>query len=149
MKGIKKIRQLKNLGIEDYILTIEGIFFLLLTDFLIFVVPFRWWVNWIGNKQKNTEIAELNAEEKNQIHRIRRNLFRANRALMDTIKCFALSLSLKKMLESRAVSVTLLLGINKTKMGKLRAHAWVKRDNIIIYGGQYSDKIYTNLVSFN
>jgi len=145
MRGLNNIRKLSS---NDYILILEGLFFLLLSDFLIFVVPFRWWVNWIGNKHVNEEFVEISEEQKNLIKRIRRNLFRANRILINSSRCFALSLSLKKMLKRRGVHVTLLLGIKKTEKGDLRAHAWIKRDNIVIYGGQYSDKIYTNLVSF-
>lgn len=145
MNGCQKIA---NLRLSDYLQMTEAVFFLITANMLIFLVPFRWWHGWIGIKNKASRDQTLTQKDIQSLNRIRHNVRRGNKLLFRSSKCFALSLTLKKMLQIRGYPSTLYLGVKKNKDKNLLAHAWVKYGNWVLYGGREADKHYTQLIFF-
>jgi len=142
------IKKITRLSMSDYVLMAEGFVYLLISNFLIYLLPMRWWVHWIGKAEEAESNALLTETQKRKLVKVRKNLFRANKLLLKSSRCFALSLALKKMLARRGVPASLYLGVNKANEGNLQAHAWVKSGKILIYGGKNAAEKYTRLVSF-
>jgi hypothetical protein len=148
MMKLADIKKITQLSVSDYVLMTEGFVYLLISNFLIYLLPMRWWVNWIGKAEEAESNASLTETQKRKLVKVRKNLFRANKLLLNSSRCFALSLALKKMLARRSISVSLYLGVNKANEGNLQAHAWVKSGAAVIYGGQNASDKYTQLISF-
>jgi len=148
MTGLTEIKKIPKLTLTDYAMMAEALFYLLASDFLIYLLPMRWWVDWIGKPDKAESNAPLTETQKQQLVSVRKNLFRADKLLLNSSRCFALSLALKKMLVRRGVPALLYLGVNKENSGNLQAHAWVKSGKMVIYGGKNAAEKYTRLVSF-
>jgi hypothetical protein len=79
---------------------------------------------------------------------VRRSVFRAKKALLDFPKCFALSLTLKKMLQKQGIDSTLFLGVKKGEHQTLIAHAWLKCGDFTVYGGRKANLHYKELVIY-
>ena len=127
---------------------LEALYWLVVYNFLIYLLPFRWWQDRIGRKARPWKEEALNTGQLQNIGLIRRAVFRAKKALLGLPKCFALSLTMKKMLQKRGMDSTLFLGVKKNGHEKLLAHAWLKCGDTIIYGGNHVDQTYKQLVSF-
>ena len=141
------LKKIANLRLIDYLQMIEAVFFLVISNILIFGFPFRWWHGWIGKKNKENHPQPLPQKDIQSLKRIQHNVRRANKILFNTSKCFAISLTLKKMLHHRAYPATLYLGV-KRKEQNLLAHAWLKYGNWVLYGGREADNHYTQLICF-
>lgn len=126
----------------------EAVFFLLISNFLIYLVPLRRWHQWIGRQSEQHEATALSAEQQERIQQLKENVRRANKLLFHTSKCFAMSLALKKMMNRRELPAALYLGVKKDETKNLAAHAWVKSGNNIIYGGRNAGKRFKQLISF-
>jgi hypothetical protein len=126
----------------------EAMVWLVISNFLIHWVPFRRWHGWIGNKDQLNEKTKATQEQLSRANRIRRNVKRANKILLNSSRCFAISLAIKKMLYRRNIPGILFLGVNKKENKSLRAHAWVKCDGITLYGGSLADNKYKQLLKF-
>jgi len=148
MTGLTEIKKLAKLTLSDYAMMAEALFYLLVSDFLIYLLPMRWWSRWIGEAQQAVDANPVPEHQKQTVRKIRKNVFRANKLLLKSSRCFALSLAIKKMLNRRNIPVSLYLGVNKGKQGALRAHAWVKGGESIIYGGSNASEKYAQLISF-
>ena len=142
------IQKIAYLRLTDYLQMTEAAFFLIIANILIFLVPFRWWHGWIGKKNQEAPFHNLNTHDIQNLKRIQHNVRRANKVLFHASKCFAHSLTLKKMLQIRGYQSTLYLGVKKGKEQSLLAHAWLKYGNWVLYGGREADKHYTQLIFF-
>ena len=134
---------------RDRTLMLQALYWLLVYTFLIYVMPFRWWQDRIGLKMQPWQEETLSPEQMRMIGLVRRSVFRAKKVLLGFPKCFALSLTLKKMLQKRGIDSTLYLGVKKNGDESLMAHAWLKCGDKIIYGGQFSNHHYKQLISFS
>ena len=143
------IKKAFSLSIKDYCQITEAIIFLLISNFLIFCLPLRWWHTWIGQKNAGMDFEQYPMHKQEKIRQLRHNLRRANKLLFNPSKCFALSLSLKKMLSLRGIPSTLYLGVAKGQEQNLKAHAWLKCRDEIVYGGKHVDHNYQQLISFS
>ena len=148
MTGLTEIKKLTKLTPGDYAMMTEALFYLLVSDFLIYLLPMRWWSGWIGEAQQAVDANPVAENQKQTVRKVRKNVFRANKLLLKSSRCFALSLAIKKMLSRRNISVSLYLGVNKGETGNLKAHAWVKGGEQIIYGGSNASEKYTQLIAF-
>jgi hypothetical protein len=145
LTDIKKITKLSPI---DYSMIGEALFYLLVSDFLIYVLPMRWWSSWIGETGQANNNAPVSEQQKQKVLQVRKNVYRADKLLLKTSRCFAFSLTIKKMLNRRNINASLYLGVNKRGDGALKAHAWVKGGENIIYGGINASEKYTQLISF-
>ena len=148
MTVLTEIKKLAKLTLSDYTIMAEALFYLLVSDFLIYLLPMRWWSSWIGEARQAFDAKPVPEHQKQTVGKVRKNVFRANKLLLKSSRCFALSMALKKMLSRRNISVSLYLGVNKGETGNLKAHAWVKGGERIIYGGSNASENYTQLISF-
>ena len=142
------IRKLFVLERKDYIQIGEAVILLLISNFLIYLVPFRWWNHWIGTKNDKAPDEPLSEENVAKVHRIRRNVKRANKLLINWSKCFAISLTIKKMCERSSLPGILYLGVKKSEAKNLVAHAWVKCNNKVVYGGKEAGANFKEVVTF-
>lgn len=148
MRKQTNIEKIKALRASDYAQIGEAITYLLLSAFLIHLVPFRRWYCWIG-EQSSTEVnLPLSSEQETKIYKLKHNVRRANKIMGNTSKCFAMSLTMKKMLSRRNLPVMLYLGVQKDGEKNLKAHAWVKSGKHIIYGGRNAGEKFKQLISF-
>jgi hypothetical protein len=108
----------------------------------------RWWSSWIGETGQANNNAPVSEQQKQKVLQVRKNVYRADKLLLKTSRCFAFSLTIKKMLNRRNINASLYLGVNKRGDGALKAHAWVKGGENIIYGGINASEKYTQLISF-
>jgi hypothetical protein len=145
LTDIKKITKLSPI---DYSMIGEALFYLLVSDFLIYVLPMRWWSSWIGETGQANNNEPVSEQQKQEVLQVRKNVYRADKLLLKTSRCFAFSLAIKKMLNRRNINASLYLGVNKGGDGALKAHAWVKGGENIIYGGTKASEKYTQLISF-
>ena len=148
MRRLADIKKITRFSISDYALMAEAFVYLLVANFLIHLLPMRWWVHWIGKAEEAENNAPLTETQKQKLVQVRKNLFRMNKLLLNSSRCFALSLALKKMLARRGIFASLYLGVNKKNGENLQAHAWVKTGEMIIYGGKNAAENYTQLISF-
>ena len=148
MTGLTEIKKITKLTPGDYAMMAEALFYLLVSDFLIYLLPMRWWSGWIGEVRQAADANPVAEHQKQTIRKVRKNVFRANKLLVKSSRCFALSLAIKKMLSRRNISVSLYLGVNKGETGSLKAHAWVKGGEQIIYGGSNASEKYAQLITF-
>lgn len=148
MIALQRIMKFVRLPIREKHLMVEAFVLLLHYSFLIHVMPFRWWETRIGRKMQPLQQKQLTFEQKRKIGRIRLTVFRANMVLLEGAKCFAISLTLKKMLQKRKIASTLFLGVRKNEPEKLLAHAWLTCGDITIYGGREAAFQYRELVAF-
>jgi len=148
MTGLTEIKKITKPTFSDYAMMAEALFYLLVSDFLIYLLPMRWWSGWIGEAQQTVDAKPVPEYQKQTVRKVRKNVFRANKLLLKSSRCFALSLAIKKMLSRRNISVSLYLGVNKGETGSLKAHAWVKGGERIIYGGSNASENYTQLIAF-
>ncbi len=142
-------RKMYVLKFKDYLQIIEALFSLILINGLIFFFPLRWWYKWIGQINKSSHKTSNFLKKKTRIYRIKKNIIRANKILLQTSKCFAISLTFMKMLKRREIYGTLYLGIAKNHNKELIAHAWLKYENCIIYGGNFAEKQYQQMIYFS
>jgi hypothetical protein len=147
MKALQRIIKFIRLPLKEKLLMGEAVFYLLWYSFLIYVVPFRWWESNIGKKMQPLKNEELNSETIENIKELRRAVFRANRLLMGLGKCFAISLSMKKMLKKLGIESTLYLGVYNMSYSNIYAHAWLN-NNIAIYGENNSKSKHIQLIAF-
>jgi hypothetical protein len=108
----------------------------------------RWWSSWIGETGQANNNEPVSEQQKQEVLQVRKNVYRADKLLLKTSRCFAFSLAIKKMLNRRNINASLYLGVNKGGDGALKAHAWVKGGENIIYGGTKASEKYTQLISF-
>jgi hypothetical protein len=148
MPVLTDIKKITKLTPADYAMIGEALFYLLVSDFLIYLLPMRWWSSWIGEAGQNNDTKPVSEAQRQTVGQVRKNVFRANKLLLKSSRCFALSLTLKKMLNRRNIDASLYLGVNKGKEGALQAHAWVKGGKNIIYGGSNASEKYAQLISF-
>lgn len=125
----------------------EAVFYLLWYSFLINMMPFRWWESNIGKKMQPLNHEEIDSETILLIKQVRRAVFRANKLLWGLGKCFAISLSMKKMLKKLGIESTLYLGVYNMSYSNIYAHAWLN-NNIAIYGENNSKSKYIQLIAF-
>ncbi len=142
-------QKLLYLSLIEYFQMAEAMVFLLFSNILIFLVPFRWWQGWIGIKNRESGAVILDTESIKTLNRIRHNVRRANKILFTTSRCFAISLTIKKMLQIRGFRSTLCLGVKKGIDNNLLAHAWIKYGDMVVYGGQQADRHYAQLIFFS
>ena len=125
----------------------EAVFYLLWYSFLIYIIPFRWWESNIGKKMQPLNHEEIDSETILLIKQVRRAVFRANKLLWGLGKCFAISLSMKKMLKKLGIESTLYLGVYNMSYSNISAHAWLN-SNIAIYGENDFKLKYIQLIAF-
>jgi hypothetical protein len=136
------------LPLREKCLLAEAGFYLLVCTVMIHWVPFRYWEQRIGRKMQPLEEPALPPGQMKQVAEVRRAVRRANKLLMGLGKCFAISLTLKKMLNKRGIGSTLYLGVRKGEPDSLLAHAWLKCGRITVYGGREAAKHYRELVVY-
>jgi hypothetical protein len=137
------------LPLKEKLLMGEAVFYLLWYSFLIYFIPFRWWEKEIGHKMQPIEGRKSSSVEKHRIEKVRMSVIQANKLLFGLGKCFAMSLSIKRMLEGQGVDATLCLGVRKNKFNHLLAHAWVNFGNHIIYGGTTASVEHAQLLTYS
>ena len=133
---------------RDRTLMLQALYWLLVYTFLIYVMPFRWWQDRIGLKMQPWQEETLTPEQMQKIALVRRSVFRAKKVLLGFPKCFALSLTLKKMLQKRGMDSTLYLGVKKDGHESLLAHAWLKCGEVTVYGGRNANVHYRELLTY-
>ncbi|MFW6095667.1 MAG: lasso peptide biosynthesis B2 protein [Bacteroidota bacterium] len=143
--NIEKVMALRG---TDMAQVSEAVFFLLISNFLIYLVPLRRWHQWIGRQSEQHKETTLSPEQPGRIRQLKENVRRANKLLFNTSKCFAMSLALKKMMSRRKLPAALYLGVKKDETKNLAAHAWVKSGENIIYGGKNATEHFKQLISF-
>ena len=127
---------------------LEALYWLIIYTIQIYVMPFRWWQDRIGLKMQPWKEEALSPGQMQEIGLVRRAVFRAKKALLGTPKCFALSLTLKKMLQKRGIDSTLFLGVRKGEHQTLVAHAWLKSGDLTVYGGKNANVYYRELLTY-
>jgi hypothetical protein len=148
MKAIRRIRKFFQIPGRERALMLEALYWLMIYTFLIYIIPFRWWQDRIGRKMQPWQEEYVSKGQMQKIGLIRRSVFRAKKALLGFPKCFALSLTLKKMLQKRGIDSTLYLGVKKNGNESLIAHAWLKSGDITVYGGRKANLHYKELVIY-
>ena len=148
MKILKHIHKFFEITGRERVMMLEAFYWLVIYTFLIYVMPFRWWQESIGRKMQPLQEKPLTREQLWQIREVRRAVFRANKVLFGLAKCFALSLTLKKMLQKRGMDSTLYLGVKKNGHESLLAHAWLKCGDITVYGGRNAAVHYRELLTY-
>ena len=148
MKILKHIHKFFEITGREQVMMLEAFYWLVIYTFLIYVMPFRWWQESIGQKMQPLQEKPLTREQLWQIREVRRAVFRANKVLFGLAKCFALSLTLKKMLQKRGMDSTLYLGVKKNGHESLLAHAWLKCGDITVYGGRNAAVHYRELLTY-
>jgi len=144
----RKTLKIIYLPLKEKFLIIEAYFFLFYYSFLIHFIPFRWWECKVGRKMQPLNNRELTYYQRDQIKKLKRSLIRANKLFFYFGKCFAMSLSLKKMMERRGIRSTLFIGIRKDEIGNLKIHAWLNFGNISIYGGKEAAQNHKELLTY-
>ena len=148
MKAVRHIFKFFDISGTERLLMLEAFFRLLVHHFMIYMLPFRWWQESIGRKMQPLKEKPLTQEQLWQIREVRSAVFRANKVLFGLAKCFAISLTLKRMLHKRGISSTLYLGVKKGESHRLLAHAWLKCGEVTVYGGRNANVHYKELVTY-
>jgi hypothetical protein len=143
-----KLGKWVSLSFSDYLLVLEALFYLFVSNVLIFLVPFRLWNQWIGDKNGSTTTGVYKSDHTDKRRMVLKGVRRAVKLFGNKPKCFAISLTLKKMLERRGVPVILYLGVNRDNTRNLMAHAWVTSGEKVIYGGKHAASRFKELVVF-
>ena len=126
----------------------EASVLLLWYSILIYVIPFQWWEFKIGKKMQPIKKASLDDYQKIEIINIRKAAFHANKLLLGIGKCFAMSLTLKRMLKCRGINPSLLIGFQKYKENHFIAHAWLQYDDTLLYGGNNLNEFYKECIIY-
>jgi hypothetical protein len=148
MKLLKHIQKFFEISTRERLRMLEALYWLILYTIQIYLMPFRWWQDRIGLKMQPWKEEALSPGQMQKIGLVRRAVFRAKKVLLGYPKCFALSLTLKKMLQKRGIDSTLFLGVKKGDHQTLMAHAWLKCANLTVYGGKNASGHYKELVIY-
>ena len=148
MRFFHGIYKFLRLPFSEKRLILVAIYYLLFYSFLIYLIPFRLWVDRIGKKKETMDQNLLKDNEKVYVKKVKLSIFRANKILLELGKCFAISLALKTMLSKKRIDTTLFLGVRKANSESLVAHAWLKVGDLTLYGGSKSQHFYKELLSF-
>jgi len=149
MSALGYINKFIHLPFKEKLWMGEALVWLIWYSFLIYLVPFRWWESRIGQKMQPLKENELTLDQQDKIKKIRASVLRSNKVLGGLGKCFAISLTIRRMLQSRGIDSILYLGLRKKEFGQLLAHAWVSCGKLIIYGGKASPFAYSQLLTYS
>ena len=111
----------------------QTFYWLLVSFFLVRVVPLRWFTGVLGTFRKETDV-EINARQEQTIKKARQALRRIKRRLPWKVKCFEEAITIKKVLKSYGTDSTLYLGVKKEGGESLKAHAWLKTGGKVVAG---------------
>ena len=148
MKKRNLVQKISELSLVDYFQIMEAMGYLVASNVLIYLFPLRWWNHWIGEKNGFAEEIELPAEQLEKVSQVKHNARRGNKILFSASRCFANALTIKKMLQKRGIPATLFLGVQKDEARNLKAHAWVKSGDRIVYGGRHAELRFQQLIGF-
>jgi hypothetical protein len=113
---------------------------------IIFFFPFKWYVKWLGEKDK-PELIDNSSANLEKIKRIERAMLRVKRYFPWRIKCLASAMAAKYLLGKMNISSTIFLGVTKENPEKIIAHAWLQCSDITVTGKEEKAK-FTALVFF-
>ncbi len=113
---------------------------------IIFFFPFKWYVKWLGEKEKSA-IIDYDIVTLEKIKNIERAMLRVKRYFPWRIKCLASAMAAKYLLRKMDIPSTIYLGVTKENPEKIIAHAWLQCSNITVTGKEEKAK-FTPLVYF-
>jgi len=126
-------RRFSDLGGPGLFQFAEACFFLTLATAAVYFLPFRTYAPILG-EQTNEKNFSIIPSPKYDLHLFMSAIRRGSRYLPFECKCLVQALAARGMLGLRKLPSTVHLGVAKDENGKLKAHAWVKVDEIFITG---------------
>ena len=127
MASCKKLRvnakKLLGLGLRDITLLLEAWLLLAWVDFVISVLPYRYWSHWLKGATKAGQDFAAKGREKD-IAGIIQLSEAAARNHLRPMNCLRRCLAQQRLLRRRQVSSHMHIGVRKTAKG-LEAHAWL------------------------
>lgn len=114
---------------------------------VIFLFPFKWYVHWLGVKNKETATT-LIKEHQEYILLVKDTLRRIMRYHLFKPKCLAEAIVAKRMLNRKEIPSTLYMGVAKDQNNKMIAHAWLRCGDTIVTGKKGMEK-YTVVSKFS
>jgi len=143
---INKISNFLKLPIIEQFYFFECLLLNISAKIIIKLIPTKYSYPLMGKQGKEIPNTYLNDKQNKQILLIRRTAKRVFReALWDTV-CFDKALTIKWMLAFRRIPSTIYFGVSIDEQNKMKAHAWLKCNNIIISGKEGMNKF--TVVSF-
>ena len=116
-------------------LFLEAAFWLGVIRISLLTVPFRWLAPFLGSQMARS--SDTDDSECNEIvEQVSWAVQSASRHLPWECKCLTQAIAGKRMLKRRGISSTLYLGLTKDREANLKAHAWLRRGNVIVIGAQ-------------
>ena len=149
MKALSNINKFVQLPFREKVWMGEALFHLIWYSVLIHMLPFRWWEGRIGQKMQPLNEEGLMLEQQDKIRKIRGSVLRSNKVIGGLGKCFALSLTIRHMLQKQEIDSTLHIGLRKEASSQLLAHAWISYGKLIIYGGKTAPLNFTQILIYN
>lgn len=128
-----KFKKYIKLSTQERKILNQTFLWVLISFFLVRIVPLRWFTTLLGEFNKN-KIDNLRKSDDQYIKQVIKSINRVKKTLPWKVKCFEEAITAKRVLQSKQIQSTLYLGVDKTKQNKLIAHAWLKNGNTFFTG---------------
>jgi hypothetical protein len=122
---------------EEFMFFIEAWLFLAFARSMLIILPFKKIAPTLGKMKDEVTNADLDIAVLNKIQMA---VLRGSRYSPWRTKCFEQAIAAKIMLKKRHIKSTLYLGVLKDVSNELRAHAWLKANDVIVTGGPEVNK---------
>jgi len=129
IKNVILFLKLKN---KDKKVFLEALFYSAKSRFMVKFVPFRKIAPILGKEQEDISVNEDNYTA--EIKRISKAVKTVSRNTPWESKCLVQALTAKYMLKKRGIKSTVYFGVAKDEEKDIKAHAWIKSNDIILTG---------------
>ncbi|SDF15696.1 hypothetical protein SPACI_011840 [Sporomusa acidovorans DSM 3132] len=123
---------------NDKLLLLYVFFLLAIVRLLIVLVPFRYITTYLGKHMQESPYADDN--ENIFINQVGWAILAVSRHTPFESKCLVQAITGKILLRRRHLKNTMYLGVAKNLENQMMAHAWLRSGNVIVTGGDISNK---------
>lgn len=132
---LRLVKKFIILSWRDKILIIRIFLLTAIIRFLILFIPFKRLSKYLGSY--NTEsIYKITYEEYDEIQRIRLYMYKVAKRTPWESKCLVKAITAQYLLSKMSIGCTLYLGVKKFSDSELKAHAWLRCDDVYVTGGR-------------
>jgi len=122
------------LSLRDKLLLAEVVFFLILSELIIFFLPFRLIVKILGEKNVDSP-SMLDYQRERMSYLLSKFIKIGSKNIPWNSKCLAQAIAGKLMLRLRGLPGTVYFGVTNSKIKIMDAHAWLRSGKIHVTGG--------------
>lgn len=120
-------------------LWLEAVFWLAVSRYRVWRVPFQQWSDWLGQHMHQGHATSLDGARQRLVDDVAWAVANASRHVPWQAVCLPQAMAAKAMLRRRGIASVLYVGMRKGEEKPYEAHAWLKVGDRAVTGGEGSE----------